>query len=239
MDDVDGAPPYSLDKAQCVRSRGMFFPKHPDIIRGNVRLSLRRHAYEHYESEAALKVVRAGDIVLELGGGIGYMSTLVATKQAIDHVHVFEANPRLIPYIHDVHKVNKVTNATVHNAILGARKGKAKFHVRKNFLASSLSEIKGRPAIAIEDIDVVNARATIKSIAPTVLICDIEGAEVDVIPRLDLSSVRVAIVETHPQWIGPKGINTVFQAFMDAGLAYSHRGSVRKVVCFRRDWPLK
>ncbi|MEL7133162.1 MAG: FkbM family methyltransferase [Pseudomonadota bacterium] len=236
---MDGAPLYSTDKADCIRSRGMFFPKHPDIIRGNIRVALRRHAYEPKESDAALMLVREDDVVMELGGGIGYMSTLVATKRAVKHVHVFEANPNLIPYIHDVHAVNGVTDATVHNALLGPRKGKATFYVRQNFLASSLAEKEDMPHLTTEEVEVRNAKHAMRDIRPSVLICDIEGAEVDLIPRLDLSSVRAAIVELHPQWIGPAGVNAVFEAFMEAGLAYSHRGSERKVVCFRRGWRVK
>ena len=53
---------------------------------------------------------------------------------------------------------------------------------------------------------------------------------------IDLSGLRAAIVETHPQWIGPEGINKVMRAFMDAGLAYYHRGSHGKVLAFRSEW---
>jgi hypothetical protein len=85
-------------------------------------------------------------------------------------------------------------------------------------------------------VDVLNAKTVFKDIGANVLICDIEGAEVDLIPTLDLTGLRAAIIELHPQWIGPEGVNKVFRAFMDAGLAYYHRGSTNKVVCFRTDW---
>ena len=75
-----------------------------------------------------------------------------------------------------------------------------------------------------------------KELKPNLLICDIEGAEVDLIPKLDLSQLRAAIIELHPQWIGTTGVNKVFQAFMDVGLAYYHRGSTNKVVAFRKFW---
>jgi len=66
-------------------------------------------------------------------------------------------------------------------------------------------------------VEVLNAKTVFKDLQPTVLICDIEGAEADLIPQLDLSGLRAAVIETHPQWIGPEGINKVFRAFMDAG----------------------
>ena len=89
-----------------IHSRGMKFPDDPTILRGRVRKLLRQNAYDAKESEAALRVVREGDRVIELGGGVGYMSTLVASKRNVASVHSFEANPNLIPYIRRVHAAN-------------------------------------------------------------------------------------------------------------------------------------
>ena len=103
-------------------------------------------------------------------------------------------------------------------------------------LGSSMEVLEGEEDPSSIKVDVLNAKTVFKDIKPTVLICDIEGAEADLIPKLDLSGLRAAILETHPQWIGPEGINAVFKAFMDAGLAYYHRGSHGKVLCFRDRW---
>ena len=219
-----------------IRSRGMRFPKDQGIIQGKVRRLLRNNEYEAKETEAALRVVREGDRVIELGGGIGYMSTLVATKRNVASVHVFEANPNLIPYIRAVHAANGVSTAHVTNAILGPRKGSVDFYVRDPMLGSSLQKIDGETDPPSVKVDVLNAGQTFRDIRPNILICDIEGAEADLIPRLDLTGLRAAVIETHPQWIGPEGINRVMRAFMDAGLAYYHRGSHGKVLAFRTDW---
>ncbi len=219
-----------------ITSRGMKFPHHADIIKGRVRSLLRKNMYEAKESEAALRVVKEGDVVVELGAGIGYMSTLVASKRQIKSVHSFEANPHLIPYIQQVHAINGLTNAHVTNAILGPRKGTVDFYVRDNLLGSSMAVLEGEIDPPATKVDVLNAKTVFKDIGANVLICDIEGAEVDLLPSLDLTGLRAAIIELHPQWIGPQGVNKVFRAFMDAGLAYYHRGSTNKVVCFRTEW---
>jgi FkbM family methyltransferase len=219
-----------------IRSRGIRFPDHPDFIKGRIRALLRKNEYEAKETYAALRVVREGDVVVELGGGIGYMSTLVATKRKIKSVHSFEANPHLIPYIQQVHAANGLTNAHVTHAILGPRKGSVDFYVRDNLLGSSMSVLEGEVDPPSIKVDVLNAKTVFKEIGANVLICDIEGAEVDLLPSLDLTGLRAAVVELHPQWIGPEGVNKVFKAFMDAGLAYYHRGSSNKVVCFRTAW---
>lgn len=232
--DGQAGPRYAT--SEFITSRGMKFPRHPEIMQGKIRRMLRREVYERKESEAALRVVRPGDVVVELGGGIGYMSTLVATKRAVESVHVFEANPNLIPYMKSVHAANNVTNAHVTNAILGPRKGKVDFYIREPMLGSSMEVLEGEVDPPSVRVDVLNAKKTFKDIGATVLICDIEGAEVDLIPSIDLTGLRAAIIETHPQWIGPEGIQKVFRAFMDAGLTYYHRGSEGKVIAFRDRW---
>ncbi|WP_386625915.1 FkbM family methyltransferase [Sulfitobacter geojensis] len=219
-----------------IMSRGMKFPRHREIMQGTVRRMLKREVYERKESEAALRVVREGDVVVELGGGIGYMSTLVATKRKIKSVHVFEPNAKLIPYMKSVHAANGVTNAHITNAILGPRRGKVDFYIREPLIGSSLEVLEGEVDPPSVIVDVLDAKTTFKDIGANVLICDIEGAEVDLIPSIDLTGLRAAIIETHPQWIGPEGIQKVFRAFMDAGLTYYHRGSEGKVIAFRDRW---
>ena len=231
---MDGGP--TNEPRAYIKSHGMRFPKNPEIVRGQIRGALRDNEYEAKETIAALRTVRAGDTVMEVGAGIGYMSTLVATKRDVKAVHAFEANPHLIPYIRSVHEANDVTNATVTNAILGKRKGSANFYVRNKLTASSLDEMDGKGVERVERVDVLNANHVFDELEPNVLIADIEGAEVDLIPLLDLSRLRAAIIELHPQWIGPGGGNTIMRCFMDAGMAYYHRGSHGKVVAFRRNW---
>ena len=216
--------------------RGMKFPKVPDIMGGRIRVELRDGSYEGKEADCVLRNVKPEDTVMELGGGIGFMSTLVATKCNARAVHTYEGNPKLIPYIRAVHLANDCTHVEVNNALLGPRKGEVDFYIRRNILSSSMSNESGRPPVDTARIEVRNAKAEFKRVKPTVLICDIEGAEAHLIPELPLDGLRCAILELHPQWIGPHGINAVFQAFINAGLAYYPRFSTHKVVCFRRDW---
>ncbi|MDY6858887.1 MAG: FkbM family methyltransferase [Pseudomonadota bacterium] len=222
-----------------IRTRGLRFPYDPQIITRKRRRLMRDDHYEHKESEAVLRVVKPDDTVIELGAGMGYMSTLLAKKLGVKTVHAFEANPRMIPYIHAVHAANGVEGVTVHNAILGAADGRAKFYVRGDFVASSLEdnlEDAHGGVIAEEEIDIRNAQAVFDEISPTVLVCDIEGAEADLLPLIDLSGLRCAIVELHPQWIGQAGVQAVFDAMQAGGLTYYPRMSNAKVVTFRKGW---
>ncbi len=222
-----------------IRSRGLRVPYDPAVIDPRKRRALRRGDYERREVEAVKALVRPDDVVLELGGGLGYMSTYMAANRKVGEIHSYEANPALIPYIERLHAQNGVSGVTIHNALLGARKGKAKFYVRENFLASSLQENppgEKSPVIRIEEIPVENAKAAVKAIGPSFLVCDIEGAEADILPLPDFSGLRGAVIELHPQWIGEAGVRAVFEAMHRAGLTFYPRVSNKKVVAFLRDW---
>ncbi|MBY5932295.1 FkbM family methyltransferase [Tateyamaria omphalii] len=233
---MDGSP---VETPMIKTPRGLLFPRDMEVLKPRIAGSLRRGIYETKEGDAVLRIVQPNDVVLELGGGLGYISTLVAKRSEAAHVHVYEANAALAEYIARVHDANGVENATVHHAMLGKRKGTKDFHVRGNILASSTDEAHGDAVLRTETVDVVNAGQQTKAIKPTVLVCDIEGGEAELLPEMDLSSLRAAVVELHPQWIGPEGVNAVFGALMGAGLAYYPKLSTQKIVTFRRAWPLK
>ncbi|MEX5597016.1 FkbM family methyltransferase [Pseudophaeobacter sp. C1-32P7] len=215
----------------------MKFPLDKAVLPPRVRKLLRTGAYEAKEAVAAKKLIRAGDVVMELGGGIGFMSTLVATQTPAQSVHSFEANPQLLPYIHRVHALNGVQNAKVTHAVLSDSDGTAPFYVRPNFLASSLTPMaEDGPDVQQVEVPMRDMNRVMAELKPSVLICDIEGAEAELLPKMDLSSLRAVLIETHPQWIGKAGIRKVFQCLDAAGLVFFPRWSHGKVAVFRSDW---
>ena len=219
-------------------SRGLKIPKHPQVTRGRVRGAIKQDAYERKECDAVMRVVREGDVVLELGGGIGYMSTLLSVRQKAARVISYEANPGLIPYIRSVHEANDVTNVDLRNALLSPEAGDpVPFYVRRNFLASSMDRAAD-PDSVIEEVSIMKHAIgpVIEAEKPTVLVCDIEGAEADLLPAGDWSGLRAAVIELHPQWIGQSGVQAVFDAMQRAGLTYYPKASEAKVVTFRKGW---
>lgn len=221
-----------------LRSRGMEFPDDPAIIDQKIRRALRQDVYEDKEAHAVSRKVRTDDVVMEIGAGIGYMSTLAAKVCGAREVHTYEANPALIPYIRRVHRLNGV-NVELNNALLGPEPGEATFYVRENILASSMDpnpEGEDSPVVSTHTLEVRDIRAEMARIKPTAFIVDIEGAEAHLIPHADLSTVRLVVIELHPQWIGEAGTHAVFKAMMDAGLTYFPWPSAKKVVVFMKDW---
>ncbi|WP_297341632.1 FkbM family methyltransferase [Pseudophaeobacter sp.] len=226
----------TADVQKMLKCRGMRFPLDRAILPPRIRTLLREGTYEAKEATAVRKLVKADDVVMELGAGIGFMSTLVATKTPAKSVHSFEANPQLMPYIAQVHAENNVTNAHVTNAVLGDQDGTAPFYIRKNFLASSLDPMEDAEDCTKVEVPTRNVNAVIKELQPSVLICDIEGAEADLLPKMDLTGLRAVVIETHPQWIGKAGMQKVFRCMDAAGLVFFPRWSHGKVAVFRSDW---
>lgn len=234
---MDGHAPETEPQG-VLRSRGLQFPRNFDILSPRVRRALRSDSYERKESDAALRMVQDGDTVLELGGGIGYMSTLLSVKRKLARIVTYEANPALIPYIAQVHAANGVENADVRNALLAPEPGAPlPFYVRKNFLGSSMDYDSDPDTIEdTVEIDQHGIAPTLDEVKPDVLVCDIEGAEATLLPAGDWSGLRCAIIELHPQWIGQAGVQAVFDAMHKAGLTYFPKPSEAKVVAFRKGW---
>ncbi|MFV2002446.1 MAG: FkbM family methyltransferase [Paracoccaceae bacterium] len=236
MNDMAGNPVVE----NFVSCHGIRFPDDPGVISRRIRRALRTEGYENREYEAVRALVGPDDVVLELGAGIGFMSSVAARLCRAREVQTFEANPALISYIRSVHDLNDIKNVTVTNALLGPRARKpVDFHVRKNLLASSMSPLLGDRdggVVSVEKVRVLGVNTVLKKLKPTVLICDIEGGEASLLPAADLSCLNIAIVELHPQWIGQAGVGAVFEAMRAAGLTYFPKRSNKKVVTFRKGW---
>lgn len=219
-------------------SRGLRFPDRPAFLTQRLRRALRFNNYEKQEAEALKGMIRSEDVVLELGGGIGFMSS-IAAKAGARAVHVYEPNPDAVAYARDVHALNEIETVTITNAIVGPKKGTATFYQRENMLTSSMEADPIRvdsPVVATHEIEVLNINTVWKSVKPTVLICDIEGAEANLFDKAQMTGLRLAVIELHPQWIGEAGVRAVFDAMMRAGLTYFPKASSAKVVTFKKDW---
>jgi FkbM family methyltransferase len=167
------------------------------------------------------------------------MSALMARRIGPAAITSIEANPRLLPYIAWVHALNGVTHVRVLHGIQDEAAGSAPFYVPDDYIGASADDFTARgkdtPPTRY-DVPVLAARDVVEALRPTVLVCDIEEAEAKVLPFIDLSGLRAAIPELHPQWVGAAGVGAVFDAMGRAGLAYCPKTSQGKVVTFRRDF---
>ena len=144
-----------MEAPALLRCRGVLVPDDPAVIGPRTRRLLRSGDYEAKEADAVRRLVRHGETVLEVGAGIGFMSSHLVRNCGADRVVSFEANPRLIPFIARVHAATGVEGIEVRNAVLSPEAGPPlPFHVRAEFDASSLDPLRpaGIPVVAVEAV---------------------------------------------------------------------------------------
>lgn len=219
------------------RVRGVKLAVDRSVISKPVIRQLALSRYEVPEANALEGILRADVRVLELGGGIGFMSALAAGRidLAKGRVVVYGANPLLVPIIERTHALNG-SRAEVHNTVLlpGDASGSTKFYRRFNFPESSLSgDAPG--VVEVIDVPVRSFDEVVRELAPTVLVVDIEGGETTLFATADLSSVRCAVVEFHPAITGDKAISDTIAVMRENGLHLSIALSAANVLSFVRD----
>ncbi|MGJ7043184.1 FkbM family methyltransferase [Shinella sp. BE166] len=207
----------------------------PDFMSPKLIEVIREGRYETPEARKIGKIIQSGDIILEIGAGIGFMTALMLKNPAVERVVSFEANPLLISKIQRTLDDNGIGGQRfeLHNAILGAEStGTIDFHVHQDFWASSLR--KTSATIRSVPISLVSFDKTIRTIRPTIIVCDIEGGEKALFSTSDLAGVRSVYIELHQRVIGPTGMRDVFQAFHDRGFHYDQNHSSGAIVLFSR-----
>jgi hypothetical protein len=111
--------------------------------------------------------------------------------------------------------------------------GEVEFGQRPAFWASGLKGPEGWP----ENAEVIRVTARpigklLARFAPTVISCDIEGGELEVLAE-PLPGVRLVVVETHPLVYGAEGVARIRSALRAQGFAEAE-GAKKDTLVFRR-----
>ena len=179
-----------------------------------VRSVIYKGSYEDAERELLKRIVRTGDIVLEIGGGIGFIGLLAARLASPGRVVSFEANPKLQSVIKANYALNTVQPELRMQAVTidGAP---VTFHTSANVVSSSLyARSADQVAITVESVAM---KTVIKEIRPNVLVMDVEGAEIDLLASDDFMSVRAILVELHPHIVGQDRISALLTSLVERG----------------------
>ena len=226
----------SVSGFEVIDCEGLRVAVRPGFISDRIARPLQSGRYERGERRGLERLLRPDDRVLDLGGGLGVVASACARACPEGAVLTVEANPELLPMIRETLRLNGATDAEVrHGAVVGpgAAPGPRSFYLRADFWASSM-EPDSRPYLRAVSLPALPLADLMAEFRPTVLSCDIEGGEAGLFDGLDLSGLRLAVVEMHPKAIGEDGVAAVRRALIDAGLAPQPQARPSTVVTFLR-----
>jgi FkbM family methyltransferase len=191
-----------------------------------MRRAIYAERYERGEARCLLKHLRAGDVVIEAGAGIGFLSALCALRIGSERVFSYEANPRLRQRIAGTHQLNGV-GPEVTFALLGDAAGEREFFVADRLWSSStLDPSEGGDRIVVPTLDL---NREISRRGATLLLLDVEGGESDLLPAIRWQGVRKLVIELHPHLIGAQRCRELVELLAAAGFREDRRvSSTRK-----------
>jgi len=227
---------------EMLKIEGVRIPYEPSIITPKIARSIKKGRYENDEVTGTPKFIKPDDRVIELGAGIGFISSFISTALGVKNVMCIEADPNLCSFIKTVHKENGITTAEVRNVVAlndAGTPGMADFYVREPFWTSSLDDED--EYVKSVKVPTVHLSSLIKEFNANTLIVDIEGGERDLFSPLDLSGIDKVFLEIHTRKIKRIGIKMCFDALSECGFAYDQQVSRGGSVLFRRipKWQLK
>ena len=196
----------------------------PTPVPDGLKNSLIKGTYEYHERSLLRHFIGPQDRVLELGAAVGLLATTYAKLSPLQHVAV-EANPALIPFLRRNLERNGVNNVEVVNALASTSVGTADFFLSDSFYSSSSEKRTDvRLEVGCLDIGTLIAKHEI-----SILVCDIEGSEYEVLSNINLSRVSAVIVEVHEVLGVEKRMLALLHTLQDAGFEFkvsSWRGNV-------------
>ncbi|MBK8440081.1 MAG: FkbM family methyltransferase [Rhodobacter sp.] len=216
--------------------RGITLDLPDSALRGTLQQVLTSGRYEKAEADAIERHLRPGDRFLDLGAGAGYLCCLAARMLGDGAVTGVEAGPETARIARGNLARNGFGAEVLHGAVVadGHRGETVAFGVRPAFWASALQGAQDWPASAtVTTVPALRLAALLAAHRPTVLSCDIEGAEEAVLAR-PLPGVRLIVTEIHPASYGLAGTKRLFDALSAEGFAFTPHGSKGATVVFER-----
>ncbi len=209
----------SLEYARQVELDGVKVLLDPTLIPRPVSKAVARGDYELPERRAVKAMVRPGDQIVEMGGGIGVVSVTAAQIAGPHRVTVFEPQAHACALIRQNATLNGV-EITCHNSAVGTVGGTRSFFQSANIISSSFVD-RGSAAKHRTDtvaVEVIALRDIVADLKPNVLISDIEGAEIEVLSKFDFTGIDVVIIEMHPHITGIESAANLASAIERHGL---------------------
>jgi FkbM family methyltransferase len=179
-----------------------------------VERALSKGSYEREELRLIGSVLSPGDIVLEVGAGLGLVSTYCAKRIGSNRVFAYEADPDLEPCIRETYRLNGV-EPTLEMCAVGPRPGRVTLYRDKHFVSSSV--VRRRAGSRPVEVSGKALNQVVEKRRPTLLVVDAEGAERELFDGAELPTVEKIVLELHDRVIGPTGTDAVRAALGNLG----------------------
>lgn len=188
----------------------------PDSATGRVLASIYAEKYEGLEARELPRLLRADDIVVEAGAAIGFVGLIAQQTVGASSVTMIEANRDLVPEIERNWRDNNTGPPQVLHGLAAAEDGPpVDFHVANLFWASSV--IDHGATRRTDRVDQIGLNPLFREKQASVFICDIEGGEFAILPALDLSGLRLIVIELHEKRAAPGEMNGAIERIQSAG----------------------
>jgi len=188
----------------------------PPSATGRVLASIYAEKYEGLEVRELPRLLRADDIIVEAGAAIGFVGLIAQKSVGAENVHMIEANKDLIPEIGRNWRDNGVSAPKIYYGLAAAEAGPpVEFHVANLFWASSV--IDHGQTQRTDKVDQIGLNDLFRKTGASVFICDIEGGEFALLPILDLSGIRLIVIELHENRAGAGEMDAAQRVIEEAG----------------------
>ena len=203
-----------------------------------VSSALREGWYERYERELATNFLSSGDRVLELGTAVGIVAMTAARIVGPQNVRTYDANPDMIADARENFARNGLGQIDARLGLLVNRRqfvpGEVEFGVAREFWASRRPGVNEHGFVRRVSAPMRCLEDEIDAFGANVMICDIEGGEVELLIGADLSKLRLLILETHYWAQGEAATDAMVRELIIGGFSIHLEASLRGVLALRR-----
>ena len=235
-----------IETHEIIESGGIKVPIDPAVTTPGVMKSLRRGVYENARVKCLAGMVEAGDRIIDIGGGMGFTSALMAMGGLPELIVSIDGHPGVQAYAARLHDLNGVSGVIHRNALVVTVKAadREKFYLSADFWGSSMiPEVRDQTGVA--DIPVLSFSDLIAEYRPNMLVIDLEvmkeymrpGAASGPVEAMDLSGIDKVVVHLPMHLGGQRGIKRVFDFFSAQDFYYNIDHSRQAVVLFSRIRP--
>lgn len=220
---------HRLTGAKTTRYGGFLVLCDPKRVPRSVATAIVKGTYEAPEMKLVSAAIQHGDRIVELGTGVGVISLLCNRLAGQGNVHSYEANASLKSIIYENFRLNGLEPSLTLKAVTADGQPLDFFH-NDNIISSSAYD-RGLDADK-RTISSVSIHDVVAKHKPTVLVIDIEGGEIDLLPAANLDGVRELIIELHPHIVGENATHEFISSLLKRG--FTETGRIEKNIRLTR-----